>query len=101
MPSYAVHRKDSLVDFASAEMVEQREVGGINHGPITAKPSSCFVHSTQWLAPPTSPCPTLSADTEPVHINESMQQPVLCFHRASSLHALSEMNPLQDESGVF
>ena len=37
---------------------------GANHGPFTAKPSSCHVHSTLWVTPPTSPCPTLSADTE-------------------------------------
>ena len=36
-----------------------------NHGPFTAKPSSCHVHSTLQVTPPTSPCPTLSATAEP------------------------------------
>ena len=39
---------------------------GPNHGPSTAKPSSHHVHVTLWVTPPTSFCPTLSADAEPV-----------------------------------
>ena len=35
-----------------------------NHGPFAAKPSSCLVHNTLQLTPPTSPCPSLSADAE-------------------------------------
>ena len=35
-----------------------------NHGFFTAKPSSCHLHVTLWVTPPTSPCPTLSADAE-------------------------------------
>ena len=38
---------------------------GANHGPFAAKPSSCHVHSTLRVTPPTSPCATLSADAEP------------------------------------
>ena len=38
---------------------------GTNHGLFKAKPSSHHVHSTLPVAPPTSPCPTLSADAEP------------------------------------
>ena len=38
---------------------------GPNHGPFTAKPSDHHLHSTLLVTPPTSPCPTLSADTEP------------------------------------
>ena len=36
-----------------------------NHGPFTAKPSSHHVHVTVRVTPPTSLCPTLSADAEP------------------------------------
>ena len=35
-----------------------------NHSPFEAKHSSRFVHSTLWVTPLTSPCPTLSADAE-------------------------------------
>ena len=35
---------------------------GDNHSPITAKPSTHHVYNTLWVL---SPCPTLSADTEP------------------------------------
>ena len=38
---------------------------GTNHGLFKAKPSSHHVHSTLPVTPPTSPCPTLSADAEP------------------------------------
>ena len=38
---------------------------GANHGLLKAKLSSHHVHSTLPVTPPTSPCPTLSADTEP------------------------------------
>ena len=38
---------------------------GANHALFTAKPSSCHVHSTLQVTPPTSPCPTVPADTEP------------------------------------
>ena len=38
---------------------------GANHDHFTAKPSSCHVHSTLQVTPPTSPCPTLSADAGP------------------------------------
>ena len=38
---------------------------GTNHGPFTAKPSCHHVYVTLWVTPPTSPCPTLSADAEP------------------------------------
>ena len=41
---------------------------GANHGLFKAKPSSHHVHSTLRLTPPTSPCPTLSADAEPVSV---------------------------------
>ena len=37
---------------------------GTNHGLFKAKPSSHHVHSTLSVTPPTSPCPTLSADAE-------------------------------------
>ena len=37
---------------------------GTNHGLFKAKPSN---HSTLPVTPPTSPCPTLSADAEPAH----------------------------------
>ena len=37
---------------------------GTNHGLFKAKPSSHHVHSTLPVTPPTSPCPTLSADAE-------------------------------------
>ena len=37
-----------------------------NHGTLTAKPSSHHVHVTLQVTPPTSPCPTLSANAEPV-----------------------------------
>ena len=30
---------------------------GANHGPFTAKPSNCHVHSTMRVTPPTSPVP--------------------------------------------
>ena len=40
-------------------------VGSPNVGTFTAKPSGCHVHSTLRVTPPTSPCPTLSADAEP------------------------------------
>ena len=40
---------------------------GDNHGLFKAKPSSHHVHSTLPMTPPTSLCPTLSADTEPAH----------------------------------
>ena len=36
-----------------------------NHDPFTAKPSSHHVHVTVRVTPPTSLCPTLSADAEP------------------------------------
>ena len=39
---------------------------GTDHGLFKAKPSSHHVHSTLRVIPPTSPCPTLSADAEPV-----------------------------------
>ena len=39
---------------------------GTNHGLFKAKPSSNLVYSTLTVTPPTSPCPTLSADAEPV-----------------------------------
>ena len=32
---------------------------GTNHDLFKAKPSSHHVHSTLWMTPPTSPCPTL------------------------------------------
>ena len=38
-----------------------------NHGLFKAKPSSHYVHSTLRIPPPTSPCPTLSADAESAH----------------------------------
>ena len=38
---------------------------GTNHGLFKAKPSSHHVHSTLRMIPPTSPCPTISADAEP------------------------------------
>ena len=41
---------------------------GPNHGTLTAKPSSHRVHDTLRMTPPTSPCPTLSADTEPARV---------------------------------
>ena len=37
---------------------------GPNHDSFTAKPSSHHVHVTLRVTPPTSPCPTLSADAE-------------------------------------
>ena len=37
---------------------------GANHGPFTAKPSSCHEHTTQRVTPPTSSCRILSVDTE-------------------------------------
>jgi len=37
---------------------------GTNHGLFKAKPSSHHVHNTLPVTPPTSPCPTLSADAE-------------------------------------
>ena len=37
---------------------------GANHGLFKAKTSSHHVHSTLSVTPPTSPCPTLSADAE-------------------------------------
>ena len=37
---------------------------GANHALFKAKPSSYHVHSTLQVTPPTSPCPTLSADAE-------------------------------------
>ena len=36
-----------------------------NHGPFKAKSSSHHVHVTVRVNPPTSLCPTLSADAEP------------------------------------
>ena len=36
---------------------------------LTAKPSSHHVHVTLWVTLPTSPCPTLSADTEPASVS--------------------------------
>ena len=40
---------------------------GPNHGTLTAKPSSHYVHFTLRVTLPTYPCPTLSADAEPAH----------------------------------
>ena len=39
---------------------------GANHGPFTVKSSATMVHvhSTLQMTSPTSPCPTISADTE-------------------------------------
>lgn len=37
-----------------------------NHGPFTASPSSYHLHSSLQVTPPSSPCPTISADTEPL-----------------------------------
>ena len=37
---------------------------GPNHGTLIAKPSNHHVHVTLWVTPPTSSCPTLSADAE-------------------------------------
>ena len=42
-----------------------------NHGALTAKLSSHHMHVTLWVTPPTSPCPTLSADAEPAHVARS------------------------------
>ena len=39
-----------------------------NHDTLTAKPSSHHVHVTLWVTPPTSPCPTLSANAEPARV---------------------------------
>ena len=53
--------------FSKPAHVARPRIGppGANHGPFTTKPSSCHVHSTLQVTPPTSPCPILSADAEP------------------------------------
>ena len=39
---------------------------GPNHGPFTAKPSSHHVYVTLRATPPTTSCPSLSADAHSV-----------------------------------
>ena len=60
---------------------------GANHGSFTAKPSSHHVHSTLPVTPPTSPCPTLSADAETAHKRAetlfSAQCAVLCNQKCT------------------
>ena len=57
-----------MVSVLESELMQSGRGGGppgTNHGLFKAKPSSHHVHSTLPVAPPTSPCPTLSADAEP------------------------------------
>ena len=47
---------------------------GANHGPFTAKPSSCH----EQVTPATSLCPTLSAEAGPVRqLTEIMQYNII------------------------
>ena len=50
---------------------------GVIHGPSTAKPSSCHVHCTLRVIPPTSPCPTFSTDT----CKHSVHDVARCAHK--------------------
>ena len=67
------------------------EVDGVNHGPFT---TSCFVHSTQRLTPPsTSSCPTPFLLTQSLRTltRACNNQHSLFAQSPSSLHALPEM----------
>ena len=46
------------VAFSKPDCATRAEIGplGANCGSFTAKPSSCHVHSSQWVTPTTSPC---------------------------------------------
>ena len=58
-----------------------------NNDRFIAKPSSHHVHVSLWVTPPTSPCPTISADAEPVHkysvqydVSKSALYSLKCFN---------------------
>ena len=48
-----------------AHLVQAITLSQPSHYSFIAKPSSHHMHVTLWVTPPTSPCPTLSADAEP------------------------------------
>ena len=68
---------------------------GTNHGLFKAKPSSHHVHSTLPVTPPTSPCPTLSADAEPAR----KQCAVLCNQKCTiGFNGLNDNKCMHDDT---